>query len=139
MEGWGGGGVGSKVCKVNQHATIHLYTSYLACLHQNLCLCPALFLQMDLKLHLKITKIYKILAVQACKQADEFCSANNNINVLQPSWTVGVSQKVIPRESLMGCSFFLPTTSAPLVFQLLSRWRLQFSFWLRSSSRNCYG
>ena len=53
--------------KVNQHATIHLYTSYLACLHQNLCLCPALFLQTDLKLHLKITKIYKILAVQACK------------------------------------------------------------------------
>ena len=53
--------------KVNQHATIHLYTRYLACLHQTLCLSPALLLQMDLKLHLKMTKIYKILAVQACK------------------------------------------------------------------------
>ena len=64
--GWGGGGW-AKVCKVNQHATKHLYMRYLACLHQNLSLCPALLLQMDLKLHLKITKIYKILAVQAYK------------------------------------------------------------------------
>ena len=110
-----GGGVGrAKVFKVNQHATIHLYTRYLACLHQNLCLCPPLLLQMDLKLHLKITKIYKILALQACKQAGLFCSANNNINVLQPSWTVGASQKMIPRERLTGFSFFLPTTSACL-------------------------
>ena len=100
--------------KVNQHATIHLYTRYLACLHQNLCLCPALLLQMDLKLHLKITKIYKTLAVQACKQAALFCSANNNIDVLQPSCTVGVSQKMIPRERLMGFSLFLLTTSACL-------------------------
>ena len=114
MEGCGGGGGMAKVSKVNQHATIHLYTSYLACLHQNLCLCPALLLQMDPKLHLKITKMYKILAVQACKQAGLFCSANNNINVLQPSWTVGVSQKVIPRERLTSFSFFLPTSSACL-------------------------
>ena len=67
-----------KVCKVNQHATIHLYTSYLACLHQNLCLCPALLLQMDLKLHLKITKIYKI--------------SNNDINVLQSSRTFKLTE-----------------------------------------------
>ena len=87
---------------------------YLACLHPNLSLYPALLPQMDLKLHLKITKIYKILAVQACKQAGLFCSANNNINVLQPSWTVGVSQKVIPRERLMGFSFFLLTSFAYL-------------------------
>ena len=105
--------------KVNQHATIHLYTRYLACLHQTLCLSPALLLQMDLKLHLKMTKIYTILAVQACKQAGLFCRANNNNNVLQPPWTVGGSQKVIPGERLTGFSFFLLTTSAclPLLSQ----------------------
>ena len=125
---------GAKVCKVNQHATIHLYTRYLACLHQNLCLCPALLLQMDLKLHLKITKIYKILAVQACKQAGLFCSANNNIDVLQPSWTVGVSQKVIPRERLMGFSFFLHhlfCLSAPPPFSQF------FSYFLDGGCNHC--
>ena len=72
---------------------------YLACLHQNLCLCPALFLQMDLKLHLKITKIYKI--------------SNNDISDIETD-RVGVSQKMIPRERLTGFSFFLPTPSACL-------------------------
>ena len=95
---------------------------YLACLHQKLCLCPALLLQMDLKLHLKITKIYKI--------------SNNDINVLQSSRTLKltelrwVKKLMIPRERFTGFSLFPPhlfrlSAPPPLVFQLLSRWWLQ--------------
>ena len=95
-------GGGAKVCKVNQYATIHLYTRYLACLHQNLCLCPALLLQMDLKLHLKITKIYKI--------------SNNDINVLQSSRTLKLTELRWVKKWFQGRGWWVfPYFSPPLL------------------------
>ena len=60
-------------------------------------------------------KINKILAVLVCK-ASLFCHANDDINDLQPSWTLKLAEsrgesKNDSKGEAKGFSFFLPTPS----------------------------